>query len=157
MLERIRKRPVLATVLLLTSLVLVGLSGLCVFVRTMTKPLTDEAVVGTWVVDYSVNDRYAGRDTLILKRDHTFIQICVSDKNEIKRVTGTWALTGDDGGRALMLDGILGPPQARYLSDETYRFRDRGIAYGSWYVSWVPFGLAISLDYDDVNMFRKVK
>lgn len=147
-------------------------------------PVSERSLVGTYVVHYRTRDLRpagAGNDTLILKPDHTFVQICLPEKGkriEMRvdlgpfkkynrvRMVGTWHVFPEIyGGNYLGIEGALdvpqrieeapGPPQTGTVADNTY-IREAPCTL-ELPIEWQIGGPVIVVDDDNDVYFRKVK
>ncbi len=158
----------LAMGLLLASFL--GLLGL--------MPVSERSLVGTWVVHYRTQEGWpAGTDTLILKPDNTFVQICLPEKGKkieaaighgaaigrgpLKkydrvRIVGTWHIVQN----RLETEGMLGPPEDGIVAGNPY-VRTTGLCAAGLPVYWYIRGSEIYArgdeDTDNADYFRRVR
>lgn len=171
-----RRRPARSVVV--TVGVVLGVALVCFFLAAVGSvfgldkliPVSERSMVGTYIVHYRTDDgRPAGNDTLILKPDHTFIQICLPEKGqkieatidrcpvkkyERVRMTGTWHR---ESGNRLQIEGMLGSPHDGYVAGNPYvRYAPSSLETA---VEWSIGGPQIWVDGDscDAMYFQKVK
>lgn len=84
-------------------------------------PVSEGSLAGTYVVQYRIDDRPAGKDTLVLRRDHTFLQTCVSEKQQVLRASGTWKVVPVFPVEAVELHRALGPVVDTAFDDSRVR------------------------------------
>jgi hypothetical protein len=177
---RRRRRARLAVLIAggVLTLALMGLflAGLCGFLADLLglRPVSERSMVGTWVVHYRTDNdgRPAGTDTLILKPDHTFIQICLPEKGkkieatigrrpvrkyDKVRMVGTWHIVGDRANH-LEIEGALGPPRDGIVAGNPFiRYGPSGFYVGGMPIEWGGILARGDSDTDDADYFRKVK
>ena len=170
--RRRRARSVVVTVGIVLALAIAGcfLVVLCDFLGLM--PVSERSMVGTYVVHYrTYEDRPVGTDTLILKPDHTFIQICLPEEGKRieatinrqpvrkyarVRMVGKWHVVGEHRNH-LELEGGLGPPEDGLVAGNPYvRYAASGFHVGGP-IRWGAILARGDPDSASADYFEKVK